>query len=87
MPEGHRGALGTVSRLGTPCHVVHQLPLAPQSRPTGECGEQLTEAGAMGQLGPGVQLKAAPEGAQQLVAQRDQGVGMHDARTHEGRLQ
>lgn len=47
----------------------------------------LTEARAVGQLRPGVQLEAAPKGAQQLLTQRELGPDLHDPRTDEGRLQ
>lgn len=49
--------------------------------------DPLTKARAVGQLGPGVQLEAAPEGTQQLLPQRELGGDTDDARADEGRLQ
>lgn len=44
----------------------------------------LTKARTVGQLRPGVQLKAAPKGVQQLLSQRELGMDTHDPRTDEG---
>lgn len=49
--------------------------------------DPLTKARAVGQLRPGVQLEAAPEGTQQLLPQRELGGDTDDARADEGRLQ
>ena len=49
--------------------------------------DPLTKARPVGQLRPGVQLEAAPEGTEQLLPQRELGGDTDDTRADEGCLQ